>query len=127
MTTGSGGSGVRNPQSFTRVVARTVRPARNDIGQNHRPSQRVPSGSAQGDTMQGVYPPQATLDDELRREISNEPGPAGQPYQLSAEAELSLFLEGDDSMNANNRDEDNGDVLGWDVDMDHTVIIRQSP
>ena len=52
--------------------------------------------------------------------ISKEPGQAGQSCQLSAETELSLFLEVDDSMGANNRDEDNGD---GDADMDHTVLI----
>lgn len=123
MTTGSGG---KNPPQFTRVIARTVpSPASNRQAMsatNQRPPSRNVSENRDEDLMKGPERHNATQLRSPGLEVPNEMMENVQPVTSEAEAELSLFFDIDESMD-DGRPEESDDVLGWDVDMDHSVSV----
>jgi len=125
MTTGSGG---KNPPQFTRVVARTVpHPTSNRqavSATSQRPPSRNVSENRNEDLMKGPeqhgVAQQKSPGPDPDPEIPNTLMEDAQPVAFGADAELSLFFDADESMD-DGRPEESNDVLGWDVDMDHTV------
>ena len=122
MTTGSGG---KYPPQITRVVARSAphtrqqmstynqRSPSRDMSENHDDDpQQAPSATSreiQREVIPEIETPQAETEVSLQAIIS------------ASNAELSLFLDPDETMEDNAEGEDNDDVLGWDVNMDNTV------
>lgn len=125
MTTGSGGN--LGPP-LIRAVARVIAP-RPSAGQPMGATfQRLVSGdpSEQGgaDYMQGLE--QAPMD-HTKQEASYTRATDGVlPANPGAGTELSLFLDGE-SIEEDKELEDDDDILGWDVDMDHTVSAVAIP
>lgn len=124
MTAGSGG---KNLQQLTRPVEQvTPRP---DMSRqpsrsvSQTPSVRVTGLSQDDHPMQDLDMPHEIENRNMSEEVTPEVSEPAQVTTSGLEAELSLFLSADETMELEDyaADEDNEDVLGWDVDMDHTV------
>ena len=65
----------------------------------------------------------------ISEEVTPEVDESAQVTTSGIEAELSLFLSADETMELEDyaSSEDNEDVLSWDVDMDHTVSATVIP
>ena len=123
MTTGSGG---KNPPQFTRVVARTVPPSMSNrqavSAIDQRPLSRSVSEDRDENLVKGPEHHSVVQQKSLSPEIPNVVMEDAQPVASVAEAELSLFFDADaDESMDDERPEESDNVLGWDVDMDHTV------
>lgn len=124
MTAGTGG---KDLQQFTRLVERAA--PRPDVGRqpsrsvSQTPSVRVTGPSQDDHLMQDLGVTHEIENRNISQGVTPGVGESAQVTTSGIEAELSLFLSADDTMELEDyvTDEDNEDVLGWDVDMDHTV------
>ena len=124
MTAGTGG---KNLQQFTRLVERTA--PRPDVSRqpsrsvSQTPSVRITDPSQEDHLMRDLDVPPGTKDRNMSEDVTPEVDESAQMTTSGIEAELSLFLSADEAMELEDylASEDNEDVLGWDVDMDHTV------
>ncbi|KAF8469708.1 Rad9-domain-containing protein [Kalaharituber pfeilii] len=123
MTTGNG---ARNPQSFTRTMVLRTRPAElNSHSQSEATTNGQRPARLQNDRSHGLeaQPSLMQLAEETASQAADN---TVQTYNKTSEQELSLFFDGDESMETKSRDDDksgddeNDNVLGWDIDMDHT-------
>ena len=124
MTAGTGG---KDLQQFTRLVERAA--PHPDVGRqpsrsvSQTPPVRVTGPSQDDHPMQGLGVAHEVENRNISQGVTPEVGESAQVTTSGIEAELSLFLSADETMELEDyvTDEDNEDVLGWDVDMDHTV------